>query len=114
VISLRAEVIVRGYNPVLRRRAIEAMKKARELSGWSMEEWASALDVSVELLQGIEDGKIRFDADLLFLAIDLCQQPVATVFGETQIYEVTLPELERQLDRLREPQELILGPQFYR
>lgn len=82
----------------------DAMRWAREQCGMTPEQFARELNrlvpdgrVDAETVVRMESLGIPVPARYLVAAARLVEQPVSVVLGELDLYEVTIPQLEKRL-----------------
>lgn len=83
-----------------------AMKWAREHHKRTPEQWARELtrlvggEVTAGAVIEMEAGALMVPAAVLVAAARLVEQPVSVLLGEMDMYEVTIPALERRISEL--------------
>lgn len=94
-----------------------AMKYARERCGMTPEQFAREVNrvagpnptgypnLDANFVEMIEAGEMACFAEWLVAAARIAEQPVSAILGELDMYEGTIPRLERRLAALEEKLE---------
>lgn len=69
-------------NTELRKRVAQHVRRARLARGWSQEQLAEALGVSVESVSRYETSKLALSLEMLALVSDRLGTPIETLVGE--------------------------------
>jgi hypothetical protein len=83
---------------------------ARMQARMTPEQWAreivrlvpEAEDITATFVDGMESGEIPVPATVLVAAARAIGQPVSTLLGEMEVYQVTLPNLAKRVGELEE------------
>lgn len=86
-----------------------AIRWAREHCGMTPEQFARELNrlvpeyrLEADDVEAMEDARVPVDSRHLIAAARIAGQPVSVALGELDLYEVTIPQLERRLAALEE------------
>lgn len=83
-------------------------RRARILSGLGLDDFCREVSrvmgraVGVAHYLSIENEEIDPCASLLIAAARVAEQPLSVILGETDLYAITMPELERQVKELQQ------------